>query len=105
MRSEATSIRRSPATGAWRARMSKLSSSIRSRASSIARSPLMTSSAADSVGLEQCLGRLRERGAHAAGHLDELGEDAVELLLILDRACDDRRDRRVTMGDGDVNGA
>ena len=44
----------------------------------------MTSSAAESIGAEQGRGGLRKGGPDTPGHFDELGQDVVELLLILD---------------------
>ena len=93
MRSAATTVRRSPATGCWSDSSSKAASSTRSRARSISMSALITCSAMTTSP------DMRDSVARRDGHLDlaadvaEVVEDALELVMELIAHAAERRRR------------
>ena len=65
----------------------------------------MTSSAAVASASSSALVAWAKRRSDAAGHRNEFGQDAVELLLVLVSHGDDRRQSGLIMGGGEVNAA
>ncbi len=94
IRSAATMVRRSRATGCCSERSSKADSSTRSRARSISRSALITRSAMAASPVMRAVGGEADGAVDVAADAGEVGEDLLELVVELVAHVADSTDRR-----------